>query len=125
LNELEFGSWLGKPFADLRDCEEWRQFNKLRSLTRAPGGESLLEVQARAWNSLEQIQASHPDGTVAAITHGDVIRALLLLLLGTPLDHILRLEVAPGSMSEVVLGGGEPLVRSVNESVWFCNDRRE
>lgn len=118
LNELEFGGWLGKSFADLREREEWRQFNQLRSLTRAPGGESLLEVQGRAWNSLEKIQASYPDGTLAAITHGDVIRAVLLLLLGTPLDHILRLEVSPASVSEIVLGGREPLVRSINESVW-------
>ena len=125
LNELEFGSWMGKSFSDLKQCEEWRQFNQLRSLTRAPGGESLIEVQARAWKSLEKIQASHPDDTVAAITHGDVIRALLLLLLGMSLDHILRLEVAPASVSEIVLGGGEPLVRSINESVWLCGYQRE
>jgi broad specificity phosphatase PhoE len=125
LNELEFGSWMGKPFSDLKQCEEWRHFNQLRSLTRAPGGESLIDVQARAWKSLENIQARHPDGTVAAITHGDVIRALLLLLLGMPLDHILRLEVAPASVSEIVLGGDEPLVRSINESVWLCGDQRK
>jgi probable phosphoglycerate mutase len=125
LNELEFGAWMGTPFTDLRECEEWRQFNQLRSLTRAPGGESLIEVQARAWKSLEKIQARHPDSTVAAVTHGDVVRALLLLLLGMPVDHISRLEVAPASVSEIVLGGGGPLVRSINESVWLCGDRRE
>jgi broad specificity phosphatase PhoE len=125
LNELEFGAWLGKPFTDLRECEEWRQFNQLRSLTRAPGGESLIEVQARAWKSLEKIQARHPDGTVAAVTHGDVIRALLLLLLGMPVDYILRLEVAPASVSEIVLGEGGPLVRSINESVWRPEKMKE
>lgn len=125
LNELECGAWVGKPFSELTHCKEWRQFNRCRSLTRAPGGESLMEVQARAWKSLETIQARHPDGTVAATTHGDVIRSLLLLLLGMPLDHVLRLEAAPASVSEIVLGGGEPLVRSINQSVWFCGDRRE
>jgi ribonuclease H / adenosylcobalamin/alpha-ribazole phosphatase len=119
LNELHSGTWVGKPFAELRHCDEWQQFNRLRSLTRAPGGESLMEVQARAWKTLETIQACHPEKTVAAITHGDVIRALLLLLLGMPLDHILRLEVTPASVSEVVLGPGEPLVRSINQSFWF------
>jgi broad specificity phosphatase PhoE len=115
LNELDCGIWVGKPFSELNDSEEWGHFNHLRSLTRAPDGESLLDVQARAWRSLEKIQAGHRDGTIAAITHGDVIRSLLLLLLGMPLDHILRLEVAPASVSEVVLDGGEPLVRSINE----------
>ena len=96
----------------------------LWSLTRAPRGESLLEVQARAWKSLEDIQARHQDETVAAITHGDVIRSLLLLLLGMPLDHILRLEVGPASVSEIALGGGDPLVRSVNQ-IFFDSDQRQ
>jgi broad specificity phosphatase PhoE len=115
LNEVDCGSWIGKSFPELNELEDWRQFNQLRSLTRAPRGESLLEVQARAWKGLENIQARHQDGTVAAITHGDVIRSLLLLLLGMPLDHILRLEVGPASVSEIALGGGEPLVRSINQ----------
>jgi|SRR5690242_9756925 broad specificity phosphatase PhoE len=125
LNELECGTWVGKPFSDLSRCEEWQQFNRLRSLTRAPEGESLMEVQARAWKSLESIQARHPQGTVAAVTHGDVVRSLLLLLLGMPLDHILRLEVAPASVSEIVLGGSEPLISSINQSVWSWGDQRK
>ncbi|MGI8960546.1 MAG: histidine phosphatase family protein [Bryobacteraceae bacterium] len=118
LTELDCGSWVGKPFPELKESEDWNQFNQLRSLMRAPGGESLLEVQARAWRGLEKLQSRHQDGTVAAMTHGDVIRSLLLLLLGMPLDHILRLEVEPASVSEVVLGGGNPLVRSINETAF-------
>jgi broad specificity phosphatase PhoE len=118
LNELEFGAWVGKPFSELNDLDQWRQFNKHRSMMRAPGGESLMDVQARAWRSLENISAHHRNATVAAITHGDVIRCLLMLLLGMPLDHILRLEIGPASVSEVMLGGGDPLVYSMNESVF-------
>jgi broad specificity phosphatase PhoE len=121
LNEVDCGIWVGKPFPELNQLEEWHQFNQLRSLTRAPRGESLLEVQARAWTSLENIQTRHQDGTVAAIAHGDVIRSLLLLLLGMPLDHILRLEVGPASVSEIALGGGDPLVRSINQ-IFFDSD---
>jgi broad specificity phosphatase PhoE len=124
LNELDCGTWVGKPFPELKELENWRQFNQLRSLTRAPQGESLLEVQARAWKSLETIQARHKDGTIAAITHGDVIRGLLLLLLGMPLDHIFRLEVAPVSVSEILLGGYQPLVRSINQ-ILFDSDNRQ
>jgi broad specificity phosphatase PhoE len=124
LNEVDCGSWIGKPFPELNELEDWRQFNQLRSLTRAPRGESLLEVQARAWKSLEDIQARHQDETVAAITHGDVIRSLLLLLLGMPLDHILRLEVGPASVNEIALGRGVPLVRSINQ-ILFDSDQRQ
>lgn len=115
LNELDCGMWIGKPFPELKESESWSQYNQLRSLVRAPGGESLLEVQARAWKSLESIQSRCPETTVAAITHGDVVRSLLLLLLGMPLDHISRLEIEPASVSEIILGASYPLVRSINQ----------
>jgi len=119
LNELDWGAWVNKSFSELSQCDEWREFNQLRSLKRAPEGESLMEVQARAWKSLERIRAWDQGRTIAAITHGDVIRCLLLLLLGMPLDHILRLEIDPASVSEIGLGEGQPLVRSVNQNVWI------
>ncbi len=119
LNELNIGDWMGKPFDELQKCEQWKRFNELRSIRRAPRGESLLESQARAWKSVERIQADYAEGIVAAVTHGDIVRSLLMLVLGMPLDHVLRLEIEPASVSEVVLGGGEPLVRSINERIWL------
>jgi probable phosphoglycerate mutase len=124
LNELEFGAWVGKPFSELNDLEEWRHFNRHRSTTCAPGGESLREAQARAWKSLEGVRARNQDATVAAITHGDIIRGLLILLLGMPLDNILRLEIAPASVSEIMFGGGDPLVCSINETFYRWRRRK-
>jgi ribonuclease H / adenosylcobalamin/alpha-ribazole phosphatase len=118
LNELEFGGWVEKSFSALKDLEEWREFNKHRSIMRPPGGEYLMEAQARAWGCIETIREHHRDATVAAITHGDIIRCLLMLLLGMPLDYILRLEIAPASVSEIILGDGGPLVCSMNETVY-------
>jgi len=111
--EVDFAAWSGKSFAELKNSPEWLEYNRVRSLTRAPGGESLIEVQARAWESLQLLNARYADATVGIVTHGDVIRTLLVLFLGMPLDHIGRIEVAPASVSEVLLGA-EPVVKSVN-----------
>lgn len=119
LNELDFGSWMGMPFAELLHSDQWKQYNQFRAITNPPGGESMLEVQARAWRSLQTIVARHGsagEATVAVVTHGDVVRALLMLLLGMPVDHVHRLEVAPGSVSELLLYGGEPLIRRINQT---------
>ena len=62
---------------------------------------------------LSRIASEHPEALVAAVTHGDVIRALLAAYAGMPLDCMLRLEVAPASVSAVRLGS-EPLVLAVN-----------
>jgi len=114
LNELDFGEWMGASFDDLHQRPEWKSYNQCRSLSTAPGGESLMNVQSRAWKSLSRIIARHPEATVASVTHGDVIRALLILLLGMPLDHILRFEIAPASITEISVGESGPVVHSVN-----------
>ncbi len=36
-------------------------------------------------------------------------------MLGIAIDHIHRLEVAPASVSEVLIGAGEPRVVNVNQ----------
>jgi broad specificity phosphatase PhoE len=118
INEIDFGLWMGKSFEELTDREDWKRYNESRSTAWPPGGECMMEVQARGSRAMAKIVARYQhqeDVTVAAVSHGDVVRALLLLVLGMPIDHIHRLEVAPGSLSEVLLGSGEPRVVHVNQ----------
>ncbi len=103
LLELDFGEWTGREIADLEDDPHWREFNLRRGTTRIPGGETMEEVLARAWTALEAIHRAHPGALVAAVSHGDVIRALLARCAGIPLDHLHRLEVAPASVSAVAV----------------------
>ena len=117
LNELDFGSWRGLSFGELHERGDWHSYNRHRSLESAPGGESLAQVQTRAWRCLQEIMAAHDGQTVAAVSHGDVIRALLLLLLGMPLDFILRIEVGPASVTEIRFEDGEPRVGYLNRAV--------
>jgi probable phosphoglycerate mutase len=104
LNEIDFGEWMGLSFDELANLQLWHQYNYSRSITHPPGGESMMEVQARAWKALLGVferHNVHETRTVAVVSHGDVIRVLLILLLGMSLDHIHRLEIAPASVSEV------------------------
>jgi broad specificity phosphatase PhoE len=116
-NEIDFGSWMGKSFAELFETPEWKTYNRFRSTACPPGGEFLMQVQIRAWSSIESILVRYKteDAVIAVVTHGDVIRALLLLFLGMPNDHIHRLEASPASVSEIVLGMGHPRVLTVNQ----------
>src|ERR1700750_2544316 len=91
INEVDCGSWMGKSFSELLESEEGKGYNKRRSTSRAPEGEFVMEVQTRAWGALERILAQYrdvKDATAAVVSHGDVIRALLVLLLGMPVDYI-------------------------------------
>lgn len=99
LTEVDFGDWTGRKQDELAGTPTWRRFNQWRSLTRIPGGELALEAQLRGVRAIERLRRDHPEDSVAAVSHGDLIRAVLLYYLGMPLDNILRVEVAPASIS--------------------------
>jgi broad specificity phosphatase PhoE len=103
LAEMDFGQWTGCRFDDLAADPAWQRFNAARSLTRIPGGETMLEVQARLAGFALRLRGRHPDGVVAAVSHADPLRALLCWLLGMPLDQFARLEIEPAGMAVVAL----------------------
>jgi broad specificity phosphatase PhoE len=117
LAEIDYGDWTGRTLDDLRHDHAWGRFNSLRSVSRVPSGELMLEVQARAVSAAEAIREEHPDGTCAVVSHGDVIRGLVAHFAGIPLDLFLRLEIAPASVSVVTISEGWIGIRCVNRTL--------
>lgn len=118
LDEIDFGDWTGRDYADLEGDPAWRDWNERRGSARCPGGESMEEAVARAAEAVAEIAREHDGGTVAAISHCDVIRGLIARFLGLPLDNLLRFDVDPASVSRVRLGGRGARVTSVNERLY-------
>jgi probable phosphoglycerate mutase len=116
LDELDCGEWTGRPFAELTGDPRWQRWNRLRSTTRIPGGELMIEVQARIIGFTERLRQTHPEAHLVLVSHGDVIRAALLHYLGMPLDAVHRLVIAPGSLTTLLLGEGEPQLLRLNEA---------
>ena len=112
--EINFGAWQGKDFTEIEPDPEWERFNTFRSVTRAPGGESMLETQARMVGRLFALSLEYSGETVAVFSHADAIKAAVSYLLGIPIDFHLRLEIRPASITTVVIGKCMPVVRSVN-----------
>lgn len=86
------------------------------STARFPGGESLLEVQARAVDAALDLAREHPKGTVAVVSHADVIRLLLAHVAGAHPDHLHRWWVDTGSISAVSFSDGAPRLLAVNDT---------
>jgi broad specificity phosphatase PhoE len=117
LLEIDFGHWTGKTFDQLHGDPAWTAWNTARVLARPPGGESMAEVQARLWRWLERTRARHPAGRVAAVTHGDVIKALAAHVLGFSMDQHHRLEVSTASVTTLVAGDWGMKVTGLNETI--------
>jgi broad specificity phosphatase PhoE len=115
LIELDFGDWTGARFADLDDHPSWRRWNGDRGRSRAPSGESMLDAQRRVALWLDVVRERHVGEIIAAVSHGDVIKATVAYALGLPLHFHDRFEISPGSMTTLMLRDAELSVVAMNE----------
>lgn len=98
LDEIDFGHWTGRDFAELDPLAEWRFWNAERHQARPPNGESMLEVQSRLSKWLQAVGRSEAS-CIAAVSHADVIKAVVALALGLSLQRHDRFDVLPGSIT--------------------------
>lgn len=121
LGEMAFGEWTGRSFEELERVPAWKAFNVCRSAARVPGGETMLETQARAVAALERLRECYGDATLAIVSHGDVLRAVVAHYLGLSIDLLQRFEIEPASITTLdVSPHGARLIR-LNE----CPELRE
>ena len=116
LGELDFGEWTGRGFAALDGLPRWRLFNTFRAGTRPPGGELMLEAQARVVTELERLHGEHPVEVVVVVTHGDLIKAAIAHYAGIHLDLFGRIEISPASVSIVAVSPHGPRILRLNDT---------
>lgn len=120
LIEMDIGEMEGLQATEMRArhpefMREWSGPNV--GDLRMPGGESLAEVQARAWGALEAIRDAHsPDEAVVAVSHNFVIRSLVCRALAIPLSDFRRFDQALASMTRIDFRGPRTIVTTINET---------
>jgi probable phosphoglycerate mutase len=116
LQEIDCGEWTGQPFQDLHADPRWKDWNEARSVTRPPAGEMMVEVQARVVNYLERLRALYESVRLVLVSHSDVIKAAILFHIGVSLDLFSRIEIAPGSISTLIIGDWGAKLVALNET---------
>ncbi|MGN0063850.1 MAG: MSMEG_4193 family putative phosphomutase [Nocardioides sp.] len=119
LNECDYGAWQGRSIAELSKEALWKVVLRHPSAAVFPGGESLREMQHRAVQAVRRTDAAvaeehGKDAVWLAVSHGDVIKAVLADALGLHLDQFQRLHVDPASVSVVRYTDDRPYVLGVN-----------
>src|SRR5699024_7037521 len=119
LLECGYGEWTGRPLKELAKDPLWRVVQEQPSAVRFPGGESMIEMAARAQQAIRDLDAAiaaehGPDAVWVAVSHGDVIKAILAEALGMHLDSFQRILVDPASISIVRYTDARPYVAGVN-----------
>ncbi len=85
-------------------------------LPRVPGGESLIEVQQRAWSAIQRLVNHHPEGVLAVVSHYFAILAIICSALNLPLSQMARLRVGTGSISILTFDEQAPRLVLLNDT---------
>src|SRR3954463_10243230 len=116
LGECHYGDWTGQELKKLAKDPLWKVVQAHPSAAAFPGGEALRDTQARAVDAIRETNARLGSGaTWVAVSHGDVIKAVLADALGMHLDMFQRLLVDPCSVSVVRYTELRPFVVRIND----------
>lgn len=117
LDEIDFGRWSGQGFEALQQDPLWQRWNSVRSLIRTPGGETMLDVQRRVLGLMERLAGDRGGQCVALVSHADVIKAAVLHQLGLAIDAWPRFDIAPASITRLVIGDWGAKLLGLNHTV--------
>lgn len=126
LGECRYGAWTGRPLSELAKEPLWRVVQDQPSAAVFPDGadypgESIAAMSARAVAAVRrldaQVAAEHGEHALwMAVSHGDVIKAILADAAGSHLDQFQRFVAGPASLSVVRYTPVRPFVERVNDT---------
>lgn len=119
LVECDYGAWSGKRLATLAKNPLWTTVQNRPSHVTFPDGESMRAMAQRAVAAVldEHARAESLGGAEAvwvAVTHGDVIKAIVADALGLHLDNFQRINADPGSITIITQGKAGSFVIATN-----------
>jgi broad specificity phosphatase PhoE len=118
LIDIDYGDWQG-----LSPEEAAGQYPALHAAwlhapetVQVPGGESLVQVQSRAFANLLEIMNQHPDETVVVVAHTVVNRLLLCAVLGLDNSRFWRLHQDTAAINVFDWDGEHFTIVSLNDT---------
>jgi len=109
--ESDHGDWEGKTFDELASLypDIWHKWHSSPGEVQFPHGESMKEIFKRVVEWWER--ANDFDGNTVAVTHENIIQALLVHLQRVGLDKIWGFRMRNASVTEIVVQSPPVIVR--------------
>ena len=101
LREMAMGRWEGLTAAAIQRDEPVKFAEWMANVGEFPfpDGESVPDLEARAWPAFESITGAHAGQTIAIVAHGGTNRALLCRALGLPSGRLLSMGQDYGALT--------------------------
>jgi probable phosphomutase (TIGR03848 family) len=121
LVECDYGTWQGRALSELAKLDEWSTVQSAPDTFTFPEGEAMSAMADRAVSCIQEwdqrVTAEYGDSAVwAAVSHGDVIKAIVAHALGTPLAKFQRIMVDPASVTVIRYGEHGSAVLKLNDA---------
>ena len=86
-----------------------------------PGGESVDDVQKRAWETISNLAAQQPEATLVLVSHYFVIMATVCRVLNLPTHQMVRLRLNTGTLSIFTMDNGKLRLELFNDGCHNAN----
>jgi broad specificity phosphatase PhoE len=101
LREMAMGRWEGMTAAEIQRGEPAKFAEWMSNVGKFPfpAGESVPDLEARAWPAFESIVDAHTGQAVAIVAHGGTNRALICRALELPVGRLLSIGQDYGALT--------------------------
>lgn len=92
--DLDFGEWQGLPLKVVREKypDLYRAWRERPQDVTIPGGETLAQGRARAWEGLLRVMQENPEKTVLIVSHRVITKILICAALGLDNSHFWQIK---------------------------------
>ncbi|MFF1819849.1 histidine phosphatase family protein [Kribbella sp. NPDC058245] len=117
LTECGYGDWTGQKISTLAKDPLWSVVQAHPSAVTFPNGESMRAMQQRGVDAVRAHNAALPDDAIwVAVSHGDVIKAIVADALGQHLDTFQRIVVDTASTTIITYTKTRPFLVRLNDT---------
>ena len=114
--EMSFGVWESLTVDEARAAfpalyHAWRE---APHTVRFDGGEDLATAAARAVAGLARLREAHGGGTVVLVSHGIIVRLIVLDALGLGVERLRAVHATPAGITEIEYRPGWATVHRMN-----------
>lgn len=114
LREIEYGTWVGKTFQEIRTIPQYQNFFDDPHFKVGETGESLEMVRQRSIEFIEKIRLENSGKRIMLVSHADWIKCVVLHYLQIPLNQIIQFRVDNASLTYLILEDSSPKLISFN-----------
>lgn len=118
LREIYAGAWEGLSFQEIheRDPERWKAFLSDMPELALPGGENLVQLQARAVAALQELLLKNEGKSILVCVHCMVFRVLHCHLAGRPIEQLAQSpRIGNASVSRIEIENGRARFATLDE----------